>query len=122
MAPNNRKNAKELNSVEGETTASLKSADIDPTLVRRVTTKLAKTLYLQNAGKNLPKRSCKIVALKIDEILQGYCTSEEDYKEKAVACVRGLDRSRGKGKVNVLKHLDDKEDCALVKSINRFCM
>lgn len=117
MASKDKKVMKELNHIEKETNVSIHSVEIDPVLVRRVRVKIAKTIFIQARFQQIEKQQCKIVACRIEGILQSTSHSEVEYKERAVDLVRNLEKSRGKARVDILRCITEEEDYILAHNV-----
>lgn len=98
---------------------SVELAFINPTLIRRVQTKLAKIIYIQSGGQTIQKRQCKSIAYRVEEILKGQSSSEDDYRSKAVNLVQNLGKRKTRVKTEIFIHLEEEDDQNLMSSINK---
>lgn len=119
MVKRHEKSQNEATSSEQFSNASVEYSIIDPTLTRRVQVKLAKIIYIQSGGQTIQKRQCKNIAFRVDEILKGQSSSEDDYRFKAVNLVQNLGKRKTRVKTEILSHLEEEDEQNLMSSINK---
>jgi len=113
------KSSNDVTNSEQFSSESVEFSIVNPVLTRRVQTKLAKIIYIQSGGQTIQKRQCKHIAFKVEEILKGQSSSEDDYRARAVNLVQNLGKRKTRVKTEILSHLEEDDDQNLMLSINK---